>query len=112
RIPARLMLAPPPSPALLLRIEHDVARALVDDAPLERVLQAIGEPLAWGYGGGRAPPAGAGRGGAAGGSAPAPGGRARPSGEGPPGRVEQTGEPTWVGELDVDDNFPRRQLAA
>jgi hypothetical protein len=39
------MLAPPPSPALLLRIEHDVARALVDDAPLETVLQAIGEPL-------------------------------------------------------------------
>jgi PAS domain S-box-containing protein len=33
-------------------------------------------------------------------------------GDGLPGRVWQTGEPAWIADLDVDDNFPRSAAAS
>src|SRR4051812_3698965 len=59
RVPAQPVVVTPPTPAGLLRVEHAVAAALVEDAPLEDVLAAIGGGLGWHYGGAWLPQAGA-----------------------------------------------------
>jgi PAS domain S-box-containing protein len=101
----------------LLRVEHAVAAALVEDAPMEDVLAAIGGGLGWHYGGAWLPQAGAVRC-VATWFTPEVASFATASkrlvlafGEGLPGRVQETGEPTWIADVDADENFPRRTLA-
>jgi PAS domain S-box-containing protein len=101
----------------LLRVEHAVAAALVEGAPLEDLLAAIGGGLGWHYGGAWLPQAGAVRC-VATWCTPEVASFATASrrlvldfGEGLPGRVQETGEPTWIADVDADENFPRRTLA-
>src|SRR4051794_18288734 len=75
RVPAQPVVVTPPTPAGLLRVEHAVAAALVEDAPMEDVLGAIAGGLGWHYGGAWLPQAGAG----------GPGGPRGPPGGGPVG---------------------------
>ncbi len=107
----------PPTPAGLLRVEHAVAAALVEDAPLEDVLAAIAGGLGWHYGGAWLPQAGAVRC-VATWATPEVAAFAQASrrlvldfGEGLPGRVQETGHPTWIADIEIDENFPRRGLA-
>ena len=107
----------PPTPAGLLRVEHAVAAALVEDAPLEDVLAAIARGLGWHYGGAWLPQAGAVRC-VATWATPEVAAFAEASrrlvldfGEGLPGRVQESGHPTWIADVEADENFPRRTLA-
>jgi PAS domain S-box-containing protein len=100
-----------------LRVEHAVAAALVEGAPMEDVLGAIAGGLGWHYGGAWLPQAGAVRC-VATWSAPEIVTFADASkrlvlafGEGLPGRVQASGEPTWIADVEADENFPRRTLA-
>src|SRR4051794_41683607 len=61
RVRAQPVIATPPTPAGFLRVEHAVAAALVEDAPMEAVLAAIAGGLGRHYGGAGPPPAGRGR---------------------------------------------------
>jgi PAS domain S-box-containing protein len=101
----------------LLRVEHAGAAALVEDAPLEDVLGAIAGGLGWHYGGAWLPQAGAVRC-VATWSAPEVAAFAEASkrlvlgfGVGLPGRVQASGEPTWIADVETDENFPRHTLA-
>src|SRR4051812_44597691 len=117
RVRAQPVIATPPTPAGLLRVEHAVAAALIDDAPMEDVLAAIAGGLGWHYGGAWLPQAGAVRCVATWATAEvAPFAAASQRlvldfGEGLPGRVQETGEPTWIADVEADENFPRRALA-
>jgi PAS domain S-box-containing protein len=100
-----------------LRVEHAVAAALVEDAPMEDVLGAIAGGLGWHYGGAWLPQAGAVRC-VATWSAPEVAAFATATrklvldfGEGLPGRVQASGEPAWIADVEADENFPRRTLA-
>jgi PAS domain S-box-containing protein len=107
----------PPTPAGLLRVEHAVAAALVENAPLEDVLEAIGTGLGWHYGGAWLPQAGAVRCVATWSTAnvaafaDASKRLVLGFGEGLPGRVQASGEPTWIADVEADANFPRHTLA-
>ena len=89
----------------------------MEDAPLEDLLAAIGGGLGWHYGGAWLPQAGAVRC-VATWCTPEVASFATASrrlvlefGEGLPGRVQETGEATWIADVDADENFPRRTLA-
>src|SRR5262245_7527393 len=117
RVPAQPVVVTPPTPAGLLRVEHAVAAALVEDAPLEDVLGAIAGGLGWHYGGAWLPQAGAGLC-VATWSTASVATFAHASkrlvlgfGEGLPGRVQESGEPTWIADVEADENFPRHTLA-
>ena len=111
------MVVTPPTPAGLLRVEHAVAAALVEDAPLEDVLAAIGGGLGWHYGGAWLPQAGAVRCVATWSTANVAAFAAASKrlvlgfGEGLPGRVQDSGEPAWIADVEADANFPRHTLA-
>src|SRR5262249_29888468 len=106
--------APPLTPARLLRVEHAVAAALVEDAGWPALLEAVGDGLGWQYGGAWLLQAGAVRCVATWVADPQLMPFAAYSqelvldvGAGLPGRVEATGEPAWIADVEADDNFPR-----
>ena len=112
--------------ATLPRTEHAVARSLAETADprdaVARALRAIGESLGWQWGGvweplpdrhealrcietWHTPVPGAAE------FAAASVGTTLASGEGLPGRVWATGEPAWIPDVLVDENFPRARPA-
>jgi bHLH-MYC/R2R3-MYB transcription factor-like protein len=101
-------------------VEHAVAAALVEDGAWPRLLGAIGEGLGWHYGGAWLPQAGAVRCVATWTEAdPALTRFAQASqrlvlafGEGLPGRVQASAAPAWIADVEADENFPRRTIAA
>ena len=117
------VLATPPSPARLLRVEHAVAAVLIDEeavaTAMPRLLAAIGEGLGWQYGGVwradgavlRCVATWTAAGSNAAGFAAASAELVLESGEGLPGRVQATGAPAWITDVDADANFPRRDAA-
>src|SRR5689334_6743959 len=117
RVPAQPVVVTPPTPAGLLRVEHAVAAALVEDAPLEDVLAAIGGGLGWHYGGAWLPQAGAVRCVATWSTANVAAFAAASKrlvlgfGEGLPGRVQDTAERAWIADVEANANFPRHSLA-
>jgi PAS domain S-box-containing protein len=112
------VLAPAPTPARLLRVEHAVAAALVADADWPGLLGVVADGLGWHYGGAWLPQAGAVRCIATWTVEPAIVPFAEASkrlvlavGEGLPGRVQATAAPAWIADVEADDNFPRAGIA-
>jgi PAS domain S-box-containing protein len=111
------VIATASNPARLLQVEHAVAAALTEDAPLDVLLGAIAGGLGWHYGGAWLPQAGVVRCVAvwaapeAAGFAAASRGLTLAPGEGLPGRVQASGEPAWIPDVAADPNFPRRAAA-
>ena len=113
------MLAAALTPARLLRVEHAVAAALVENADWPALLAVVGEGLGWHYGGAWLPQGGAVRCVATWTADPALMPFAEASqrlvldtGEGLPGRVQAAAAPAWIVDVEADDNFPRAGIAA
>ncbi len=112
-------------PALLLRLEHDVADILggqaAEDVIFVELLQAVGTTLRWPVGAVWQPHRSSELICVASWSAPEFGGApfvevsrsaALASGIGLPGRVWRSGQPAWISDVADDENFPRAAAAA